>query len=628
MIPCLPVTAVWLIPAFPLGGAILNMVLGRVIASRAHWLAVPAVGASFIAAAAVFTHIVAGEHFTAPLFPWIVAGDFDTPVSAYVDALTGVMLLVVTGVSFLIHLYSVGYMRGDPGYARYFAYLNLFVFSMTMLVLAGNFLVLYVFWEAVGLCSYLLIGFWYTRKSAADAGKKAFFVNRVGDFGFGLGVMWLWTALGTLDYSEVFKQAGSLTPATATGITLLLFMGACGKSAQLPLHTWLPDAMEGPTPVSALIHAATMVTAGVYMVARSHALFERSGASLEVVAWVGVITAVFAASIALVQTDIKRVLAYSTISQLGYMFAAVGFGAYAAGIFHLVTHALFKALLFLGAGSVIHGMAGEQDLRKMGGLAPRMMTTTMAMTIGGIGLAGVPWISAGFFSKEEILAAALPGHRVAFIVLLLGAFLTAFYTFRLLFLAFFTAPRMTKEIARHVHESPAVMTVPLLALATLTVITGWVVGIRSPSEGTTPFGRFLAPVFVVHEGGHGGAALLILSFVVVAAGFVLALVRYGRGALRPAEIGQPRTALHALLLNAYYVDWLYDRVIVRPLYAVCVFAARVIDAGLIDGLVNLAGRAVVLGAAGLRRLQTGYVVNYALTMLAGAVIVVGFLLAR
>src|SRR5438876_6566449 len=343
----------------------------------------------------VFSQVSGGRPLTAQLAPWIVAGEFDTWITAHVDQLTGVMLLVVTGVGFLIHLYSVGYMHGDPGYARFFAYLNLFVFSMTMLVLAGNFLLLYVFWEAVGLCSYLLNGFWYTRPAAAEAGKKTFIVNRVGDFGFGLAIMWIWIAFGTLDYVAVFKGAETLATATAIGIEVLLFMGACGKSAQVPLHVWLPDAMEGPTPVSALIHAATMVTAGVYMVARSHALFERSTVALDVVLWVGVITAVFAATIGLVQTDIKRVLAYSTVSQLGYMFAALGLGAYTAGIFHLVTHAFFKALLFLGAGSVIHGLHGEQDLRKMGALAPRMRVTAMTMTIGALGLVGFPGL-AGF----------------------------------------------------------------------------------------------------------------------------------------------------------------------------------------------------------------------------------------
>ncbi len=621
-------STLWLIPALPLAGALLNVLFGNVIGRRAHWIAVPALAGSFLGSCAVFARVRDGGSFTSTLFAWIVAGDFETSVVAHVDQLTAVMLLVVTGVGALIHLYSAGYMHDDPGYARYFAYLNLFVFSMTMLVLAGNFLLLYVFWEAVGLCSYLLIGFWYTRPAAAQAGKKAFIVNRVGDFGFGLGVMWLWSALGSLDYGAVFKGVATLPPETATSIALLLFMGACGKSAQLPLHTWLPDAMEGPTPVSALIHAATMVTAGVYMVARSHALFERSGTALEVVAWVGVATAIFAATIGLAQTDIKRVLAYSTVSQLGYMFAAVGLGAYAAGIFHLVTHAFFKALLFLGAGSVIHGLGGEQDLRKMGGLAPKMVTTTITMTVGAAGLAGVPFL-AGFFSKDEILAAAFRGHRVMWAILLLGAFLTAFYTFRLLFLAFFGGPRMSKEVAHHVHESPAVMTAPLAVLALLTVVTGLALGI--PSDHGTRFARFLAPVFPVHEGDHGGFVaymLLILSVVVVAAGITLAWFLYMSTPVRAEAIGRPRTPLHALLLNAYYVDRLYDVVIVRPLFALSGVLARAFDLGVIDGVVNGLGRAVVAWAAGMRRLQTGFIVNYALTMLAGAVLVLAFLLSR
>jgi NADH-quinone oxidoreductase subunit L len=622
------VSTLWLIPALPLAGALLNIVFGRIIGHRAHWVAVPALAGSFLASCAAFARVSSGGAFTDTLFRWIVAGDFETTITAFVDPLTGVMLLVVTGVGFLIHVYSIGYMHHDPGYARFFAYLNLFVFSMTMLVLAGNFLLLYVFWEAVGLCSYLLIGFWYQRKSAADAGKKAFIVNRVGDFGFGLGIMWLWTALGTLDYGAVFAGAASLTPAVATGISLLLFMGACGKSAQLPLHTWLPDAMEGPTPVSALIHAATMVTAGVYMVARSHALFERSGVALDVVAWVGVATALFAASIGLVQTDIKRVLAYSTVSQLGYMFAAVGLGAYAAGIFHLVAHAFFKALLFLGAGSVIHGLSGEQDLRKMGGLAPRMVVTTITMVIGGAGLAGVPFF-VGFFSKDAILEAAFMADRkVIWALLLLGAFLTAFYTFRLLFLTFFGGPRMSKEVAHHVHESPRVMTVPLMVLAVLTVVAGWAVGV--PSDHGTRFARFLSGVFPLQEAHHGGMAaylLLVLSVVVVTAGIVLAWYLYMATPVRADAIGRGKTPIHALLLNAWYVDRLYDRAFVRPLLALYTMLAR-FDLGVIDGLVNLTGRLVVACSAGARRVQTGYVVNYALTMLAGAVAIVWILLAR
>jgi NADH-quinone oxidoreductase subunit L len=621
------VSSVWLIPALPLVGALVNMLFGRVVARRAHWVAVPAVAGAFIVACAVYAR-ARTEPLTTTLFSWIVAGEFEATVTALVDPLSAVMLLVVTGVGLLIHIYSIGYMHDDPGYARYFAYLNLFLFSMTMLVLAGNFLLLYVFWEAVGLCSYLLIGFWYERASAANAGKKAFIVNRVGDFGFGLAIMWIWTALGTVDYAGVFKGVETLAPATATGIALLLFMGACGKSAQVPLHVWLPDAMEGPTPVSALIHAATMVTAGVYMVARSHVIFERSGVALDVVMWTGVVTALFAASVGLVQTDIKRVLAYSTVSQLGYMFASVGLGAYAIGIFHLLTHAFFKALLFLGAGSVIHGLGGEQDLRKMGGLAPRMVVTTITTTIGAAGLAGFPGL-AGFFSKDEILAAAFHANRAVWGLLLLGAFMTAFYTFRMIFLAFLGAPRMSKEVAHHAHESPPTMTVPLVVLAVLTVIAGWALGV--PSEEGTRFQRLLAPVFTLHAGEHGGGTaimLLVLSVIVVFAGILLAWFMYGAGPVRVEEIGRPRTVVHRVLLNAWYVDWLYDRAVVRPLFALSDFLARLFDTRVVDGAVNGLGRAVVAWAQSLRRLQTGYVVNYALTMLAGAVAIVGFLLAR
>ena len=600
------------------------MFFGRLTGHRAHWVAWPALLGSFVVSCAVAARVFAGHPFTSSLGPWIVAGEFETGITAYVDQLTGVMLLVVTGVGFLIHLYSAGYMHDDPGYPRFFAYLNLFVFSMTMLVLAGNFLLLYLGWEAVGLCSYLLIGFWYTRDSAAQAGKKAFIVNRVGDFGFGLGVMWLWTALGTLEFAGVFSGVEKLSPTTATCIALLLFMGACGKSAQIPLHTWLPDAMEGPTPVSALIHAATMVTAGVYMVARSHVIFERSGGALEVVAWIGTATAVFAATIGLVQTDIKRVLAYSTVSQLGYMFAAVGVGAYVAGIFHLMTHAFFKALLFLGAGSVIHGLHGEQDLRKMGGLASKMPVTATTMWIGGLGLAGCPLL-AGFFSKDEILGAAYgSSHMLIFALLVAGAFMTAFYTFRLLFLAFSGSPRMSKDAFHHAHESPWVMTGPLVVLAALTIVAGFVLGL--PTDGTR-LAQLLGHVFHPHEGEHA-IIVLGLSVIVFGAGAVLAFYMYRMTEVRPETIGQPRSFVHRFLLNAWYVDALYDRVIVRPIYAMSVVLASVFDQGFIDGIVNGVGRAVTAWGAGLRRLQSGYVANYALTMLAGAVIVVAFFLAR
>ena len=619
---------VWLIPLFPLVGAIVNALFGRRTGHLAHWVAVPALALAFLTSCFVFARVLHGETYVGQLFPWISAGTFQTGVAVQVDQLTAVMLLVVTGVGFLIHLYSAGYMRDDPGYARFFTYLNLFVFSMVMLVLAGDFLLLYVFWEAVGLCSYLLIGFWYEKQSASDAGKKAFIVNRVGDFGFGLGIMLIWTTFGTLSYREVFaKSTDAVSTGTYLAIALLLFTGACGKSAQLPLFTWLPDAMEGPTPVSALIHAATMVTAGVYMVARCHKLFEMAPLSLEIVAWVGGITALFAATIGLAQTDIKRVLAYSTISQLGYMFVGVGVGAYAVGIFHLVTHAFFKALLFLGAGSVIHGLHGEQDMRKMGGIAPRMLVTTVTFLVGAVGLAGIPPF-AGFFSKDSILAAAFhEGYRVLWAILLIGVLLTAFYTARLVLLAFFGSPRMSKEQAHHVHESPAVMTVPLAVLAVLTAVAGIV---AVPSSLGTTFERFMAPVLPFKAGEHGGLAELALAAVSVLtalAGVFVAWLMYGRGQVDAQKIGVATNPIHRLILNKYYVDEIYDTLIVRPIYGLCLWCARVFDVKVIDGLVNGVASAVVAWALSLRRIQTGFVMNYALGMLLGAVALVAFLLA-
>ena len=619
---------VWLIPLFPLVGALANALFGRRIGHAAHWIAVPALLLSFLTSCLVFSRVLHGETYVGQLFPWITAGSFQTGVLVQVDQLTAVMLLVVTGVGFLIHVYSIGYMHEDPDVARFFTYLNLFVFSMLTLVMAGDFLLLYVGWEAVGLCSYLLIGFWYQKQSATDAGKKAFIVNRVGDFGFGLGVMLIWTTFGTLTYRDVFSKA---TDAVSTGtylaIALLLFIGACGKSAQLPLFTWLPDAMEGPTPVSALIHAATMVTAGVYMVARCHKLFEMAPLSLEIVAWVGGLTALFAATIGVAQTDIKRVLAYSTISQLGYMFVGVGVGAYAAGIFHLVTHAFFKALLFLGAGSVIHGLHGEQDLRKMGGIAPRMLVTTITFLVGAVGLAGLPPF-AGFFSKDEILAATFhhEGHRLLWLILLAGVFLTALYTSRLVLLAFFGRPRMSKEQAHHIHESPAVMTIPLGVLAILTAAAG-IIGV--PSEHGTVFTRFLAPVAPLAEGEHGGVAALALaavSVIAALAGVFVAWLVYGRGQVDVEQIGVARNPIHRLVLNKYYVDELYDALFVKPLYRLFLWCAQVFDVKVIDGLVNGVARAVIAWALSLRRLQTGFVMNYALGMLLGAVALVAFLL--
>ena len=619
---------IWPIAALPLAGALVNLFLGRRLGRRAHWVAVPAVALAFVFALGAFLQVWRHDAtFAGPLWDWIVAGTFRAPITLQLDQLSAVMLLVVTGVGSLIHLYSVGYMHDDPDYPRFFTYLNLFVFSMVMLVLAGNFLLLYVFWEAVGLCSYLLIGFWYTKPSAADAGKKAFIVNRVGDFGFGLGIMLLWSALGTLEYGEVFAKAPTLGVGTATAISLLLFIGACGKSAQLPLHTWLPDAMEGPTPVSALIHAATMVTAGVYMVARAHALFERSGVALDVVAWVGVITAVFAATIGLVQTDIKRVLAYSTVSQLGYMFVGVGVGAYAAGVYHLVTHAFFKALLFLGAGSVIHALSGEQDLRRMGGLWRRLPQTRDTMLVATLAISGLPPFS-GFFSKDEILAGAWFGHRYAIFGLgLVGSALTAFYMWRLVFLTFFGGSRVAHETAHHVHESPSVMTGPLWVLAVLAAGAGvWGV----PWAEGTLIGRFLAPVLghgTAQEAVHHGPAWALMAVSVAAAlgGVAVAWRMYLGGGADLARIGEPRNAAHRVLLRKYYVDELYDRLFVRPTVAVSRWCAG-FDLGVIDGAVNGVAGALLEAAAGLRRVQTGFVMNYALTMLIGVIALLGLLL--
>ena len=474
--------SLWLIPIWPLLGFLMNGFFGRRIGKSAvGTVACGSVGLSLVASLAAAAQLLAlpqeARRVTQVVAPWIGAGNFQADWGLLLDPLSAVMILVVSGVGFLIHVYSIGYMHEDPDYPRFFTYLNLFTFSMLMLVLANNYLLLYVFWEAVGLCSYLLIGFWFEKRSAADAGKKAFIVNRVGDFGFALGLMLLWTTLGTLQYDQVFASAPAQLPVgglVVTAITLLLFLGATGKSAQIPLFVWLPDAMEGPTPVSALIHAATMVTAGVYMVARSAPLFELAPVSLTVVAWIGGLTAVFAATIALVQNDIKRIVAYSTISQLGYMFLGCGVGAYAAAIFHLMTHAFFKALLFLGAGSVIHGLSGEQDIRKMGGLRKQMPITAWTFLIGALANAGIAPL-AGFWSKDEILYGAIAGGQVA--VWALGAggvFLTAFYMLRCYYVAFEGSSRVETHAARHLHESPPVMTVPLAILALFSAGVGFV----------------------------------------------------------------------------------------------------------------------------------------------------------
>jgi NADH-quinone oxidoreductase subunit L len=546
------------------------------------------------------------------------------------DPLSAVMILVVSGVGFLIHVYSIGYMHEDPDYPRFFTYMNLFTFSMLMLVLANNYLLLYVFWEAVGLCSYLLIGFWFEKRSAADAGKKAFIVNRVGDFGFALGVMLLWTSLGTLQYDQVFMAAPRQLVAgggLVTAITLLLFLGATGKSAQIPLYVWLPDAMEGPTPVSALIHAATMVTAGVYMVARSAPLFELAPVSLTVVAWIGGLTAVFAASIALVQNDIKRIVAYSTISQLGYMFLGCGVGAYAAAIFHLMTHAFFKALLFLGSGSVIHGLSGEQDIRKMGGLRKHMPVTAWTFLIAALANAGI-FPLAGFWSKDEILYGAIAGgHAAVWALGAGGAFLTAFYMLRCYYLTFEGTSRVEEKAAHHLHESPHVMTVPLVILAVFAVIVGFV-GVP-PEHGA--YHRFVEPVFAVakeaapHAAPVGEVPMAALSLAIALAGVWVATRFYVRRPEIPARMVERHPEIHRILLNKFYVDELYDALIVEPIHQGSLWLWQKFDTRFIDGSVNGVGSLVRVGSTALRRVQTGYVMNYVLTFIVGAVAILGYL---
>src|SRR5881296_2212333 len=489
-----------LIPLLPFAAFLIIGLFGHWIRERAHWIAVPAVGISFLLSAWIFTEVAKGEPIHVTLYSWIASGAFDVSIGLYIDRLTAAMLLLVTIVSGLVHVYTIGYMHGEPGYARFFAYVALFTFSMLMLVMADNFLQLYMFWEAVGLCSYLLIGHWYERKTACDAATKAFVINRVGDFGFGLGVIQIFAVFGSLQYDQVFNHAvliegqtinllkplgGQWPVEVMTVICLLLFAGAVGKSAQVPLHVWLPDAMEGPTPISALIHAATMVTAGVFMVARMAPLYNLSAAAMDVVAVTGTATMLLGATIALTQYDIKRVVAWSTVSQLGFMMMACGLGAYAAGIFHLLTHGAFKALLFLGCGSVIIALHHEQDIRRMGGLKDKLPITYWTFVIGSLALAGFP-LTAGFFSKDEILIGAWtagPLGRTLTVVGLLTAFLTAFYSLRLVFVAFWGPSRVDSHVARQVHEPSPTMTMPLIVLAALAIVTGYlgIPGFLSPA---------------------------------------------------------------------------------------------------------------------------------------------------
>ncbi|MGP8225835.1 MAG: NADH-quinone oxidoreductase subunit L [Terracidiphilus sp.] len=634
----------WLIPLLPFAGFLINGILGR---GLPKWMVTTVALVTPLAAFGVVLNAAQGFFGigadasslpyieTCPL-PWINIAVLHVDFSFVLDQLSLVMLLVVTGVGLLIHVYSVGYMKGDEGYARYFSYLNLFLFFMTVLVLAGNALVMFIGWEGVGLASYLLIGFWFQKKSAADAGKKAFIVNRIGDFGFLIAMFLLVANFGTLTFTEIATKLGQdpgWNGGVVTVIALCLMMGAAGKSAQLPLYIWLPDAMEGPTPVSALIHAATMVTAGVYMVARTHVLFDHSPFALGVVATVGAATAIFAATIALVQNDIKRVLAYSTISQLGYMFLGCGVAAYSAAIFHLMTHAFFKALLFLAAGSVIHGLGGEQDLRRMGGLWKKLPVTFAVTTVGVLAIAGI-YPFAGFFSKDAILYAAFlqgTNGKILWFVGLLTALLTAFYMFRLWYMTFLGEPHSPQC---HPHESPWSMRGPLLILALLSICSGWI--------GIERFGAFLAPSlgsrvadasrwrFLIPGMQYSLSLETVLSIVAVLfalEGWLIADKYYRRKPARPAQLAAAHPESYKLLANKYFVDEFYGATIVKPLLGFSkIFLKWVVDVGILGGAAWLLGGIATLAGAILQRWQSGNLRSDAAWLAAGAAAVLLFLL--
>ena len=588
------VELIWLVPFFPLLGATINGLFGQwSIRERAYWVAVPAAGLSCLVALLISLLVFAGGSREVILYPWIVAGRFQVPVGFLVDPLSAVMMLTVTVVAFLVHVYSVRYMHGDPGYARYFTYLNLFLFAMLVLVLANNYLLLFLGWEGVGLCSYLLIGFWYERKSGGDAANKAFIVNRVGDAGFLVGLFLIWTTFGSLAFSEIFPRAEEvLAPGStlATVITLALFVGALGKSAQLPLSVWLPDAMEGPTPTSALIHAATMVTAGVYMVVRSSPLFSLAPETSNLVAIVGALTAVFAASIGCVQTNIKQVLAYSTITQLGFMFLVAGLGAYTTAMFHLFTHAFFKSLLFLGTGSVILALHGEHDIRRMGGLAPHMRVTASAFLIGALASAGI-FPLAGFWSQSQILSAVFNGgHYFVWGLSLAAAFLTAFYMFRLYLLTFGGRYRGNPHALRSLPKAPADMWIPLVILAVLTIVAGFV-GV-TPEHGA--FYSFLRPD-LPQAGPPGERDILRVPFALLPLGVAcfgigLAYLSYTQWWGQPARF----RSVYLLLFRRYFLDEIYYAVFLDGFRRLCrllwILDARVID-GAVNGVVSLMRRA-------------------------------------
>ena len=620
----------WLLWFFPLLGLLVNAVFGRYMGRKAiGWIASLVIGFAFVAAAGLAVQLngmpAESRHVERTLWQWITVGNLQVSFAMLIDPLSVWMAMVVSGVAFLIHIYSIGYMAEDERYLRYFVFLNFFVLAMLILVMASNFLVMFIGWEGVGLASYLLIGFWFEKPSAADAGKKAFLANRVGDYGFYLGTLFLFVTFGSLSFSQIFSKAQTAPRTLITIVGLLFLLALTGKSAQIPLYVWLPDAMEGPTPVSALIHAATMVTAGVYMVARTHSLYLLSPTAMHWVAWIGVVTAFFAATMALVQQDLKRVLAYSTISQIGYMVLGVGIGAFAAGMFHLTTHAFFKALLFLGAGSVMHAMGGELNIFKMGGLKKKMPITYWTFLIAAAALAGFPLFS-GFFSKDEILSYAFTQNKWMWGLGLFTALLTAFYSFRIVFVPFWGEFRGGKKLEQHVHEAPPVMTWPLILLA-VGALLGGLLGLPHASI----IEHWLEPTFAGSTLPHpaGGATewiLLTISSLVALTGIGLAYYFYVLKPDLPRQLSRQYKFWYNLLYHKYYVDEMYMAVIVNPLRGLARWFAQIFDKKGIDGAVNGVAWLTDQSGEGMSRLQTGYISVYALSILLGAVLVSGFFL--
>jgi NADH-quinone oxidoreductase subunit L len=632
----------WIIIALPLLGAAINGLLGKNFSkSIVNSVGIGSIALAFLTVAEAvreFTQLSVDQiPWVKTYFTWITAGQFKVDFALQVDQLTIIMLGVVTFVSLLVHIYSTGYMAHEEGYYRFFSYLNLFVFFMLTLVLAANVVLMFVGWEGVGLCSYLLVGFWFLKQSAISAGKKAFITTRIGDFGFTIGILLLFWTFNSVDFGVIFKQLANMQPeafaptGVLTAISLLLFIGAVGKSAQLPLYVWLPDAMEGPTPVSALIHAATMVTAGVYMIARMNPLFSRAPFAMFVVALIGALTAFYAATIGLVQTDIKKVLAYSTVSQLGYMFLGLGVGAYASGVFHLMTHAFFKGLLFLAAGSVIHAMGGDQEMPHMGGLRSKIPITFWCMFIATFAIAGIPGF-AGFFSKDEILEAARASNIWLWLLGLIGAGFTSFYMFRLIFLTFFGAPRYDEHKV-HVHESPYNMTVPLILLAILSTVGGWVAAPHLVG-GADYFEKFLHPVFAAYapataetavQAAEPAGMMLLHALtgwpvLIALLGLLLAWWFYIKSPQTPKKLADSLRAPYTLILHKYYVDELYNAAIIQPLLWISTNVLwHVVDETVIDGTVNGVARVARESGSQLREIQSGNARSYATWVVIGAV---------